>query len=569
MRLPFPSSLPALKNGLLYAVGVAAINAAGTGSDLFTVGMPCPAEETYKYKKEYPGCVPTDCPTGSKRADNGECLPVLCGHGEEYREGRGGCRPSNDFCESNPNLQIARGPSGYCTYAKERTPEGNDIDYDLVYCVHPSQFSAQANADTYINTDLDGKDLTTGKRPMCPPTGLFLALGERRRHHNPTDYYHPEWAIEDDLKKQHKKVIVRASGDCTVISDAVRLYNEAISLSKNIMKHVTEKLGELFPEGSRWRNLVDHIATVSVWMSDLGIGIFTPISALGEFLGWMAERKDGVFRLRSGMLAACQAHDYCYDLIRSGLHQTVQEGAGVGCDDVLRELWISYCHTLSWWPLLPVPYKWRCRLGVAEGLSLLVRAVTTPPEAGIVVLRNSKTGKCLTRKPESTKVVQERCRFNEQYKPNDEDQWFHILQAEPFSNAAAGPTKAGYFYVMPANVNSADQRSWKKSETEVAASRCLYVGSVSGSEVREGSCMVSGARSSSRVFRLVNTSVVDEYGIRSVWNGCWQPKVGEDDAETETAADGVAIISVANPLNCGAVLQRWRIEPVDPTTASR
>ena len=39
------------------------------------------------------------------------------------------------------------------------------------------------------------------------------------------------------------------------------------------------------------------------------------------------------------------------------------------------------------------------------------------------------------------------------------------------------------------------------------------------------------------MFKLVNTSVADEYGIRSVWDACWQPKAGEDDAET--AADGV------------------------------
>ena len=81
-------------------------------------------------------------------------------------------------------------------------------------------------------------------------------------------------------------------------------------------------------------------------------------------------------------------------------------------------------------------------------------------------------------------------------------------------------------------------------------------------------------RAASRTFhqrdvQLLNTSVADEYGIRSVWNGCWQPKEGDDDAETETAADGVAIISVSNASGCDAVLQRWRIEPVDPTTASR
>ena len=79
--------------------------------------------------------------------------------------------------------------------------------------------------------------------------------------------------------------------------------------------------------------------------------------------------------------------------------------------------------------------------------------------------------------------------------------------------------------------------------------------------------MVGGVRLSSRVFQVVNTSVVDEYGIRSPGGACWQPKAGGDDAAT--AADGVPIISVSSVSGCGGVLQRWRIEPVDPTAASR
>jgi len=122
---------------------------------------------------------------------------------------------------------------------------------------------------------------------------------------------------------------------------------------------------------------------------------------------------------------------------------------------------------------------------------------------------------------------------------------------------------------MPANVNPADQATWKKSESEAAGGRCLYVSSVSRSEVREGSCMEGGDRSGSRVFQLVNTSVVDEYGIRSFGGACWQPEAeaGADDAET--AADGVPIISVSNASGCGGVLQSWRIEPVDPAAAGR
>ena len=608
VRLPFPATLPALKNGLLYAVGVAAINTVGTGGTLFTVGMPCPAEETYK--KQYPGCVPRSCPSGLVRNPlNGECAPE-CGRGEEYNETKGGCRPSDDFCEGNPNLSLARDSSGYCEYAWTKTPAGNDIEYIPVDCDQPSEFSATANADTYINTNLEGKDLTTDKNPMCPPTGLFLALGERRRHQNPTDYYHPEWAIEDELKNDHKNVIARASGDCTVISYVVRLYDKyvrehgkgaeevpsklpvkaedlSVTVAEDILGDIMDQLKRLFPVGSNGRKIVEFIEVLVdpaaeavddaikeaiklvrtiIRLKDPGLVI------LETFLDWFAEWKDGVYRLRSGMLASCQAHDYCYDLIRSGLHQTVLKGGlkelGVsGCDEVLRQLWFSYCEVFGFWR------QGLCKAVIANGFSSLVRVVaSTPPEAGIVVLRNSKTGKCLTLiKAEPAEVVQEHCQFNENHKPNDEDQWFHVLQAEPFSRAADGPTDAGYFYVVPANVNPVDKATWKKSENEVSGGRCLYVGSVSRngdsrSEVREGSCMVGGVRLSSRVFKLVNTSAVDEYGIRSVGGACWQPDGGDD---AEAAADGVYIVVVSGASGCGGALQGWRIEPVDPAAASR
>ncbi len=45
----------------------------------------------------------------------------------------------------------------------------------------------------------------------------------------------------------------------------------------------------------------------------------------------------------------------------------------------------------------------------------------------------------------------------------------------------------------------------------------MYVTSVSRTKVREVTCMVRGVRLRSRVFQFVNTSVADEYGIRSVW----------------------------------------------------
>ena len=127
-------------------------------------------------------------------------------------------------------------------------------------------------------------------------------------------------------------------------------------------------------------------------------------------------------------------------------------------------------------------------------------------------------------------------------------------------------------------MNPSYKETWQKSETDAAGGRCLYVTSVEVSsvsrqavqpstKVREGSCMVSGARSRSRVFKLVNTSVADEYGIRSFGGACWQPEAGGDDAET--AADGVPIISVSSASGCGGVWQGWRIEPVDPAAASR
>ncbi len=41
----------------------------------------------------------------------------------------------------------------------------------------------------------------------------------------------------------------------------------------------------------------------------------------------------------------------------------------------------------------------------------------------------------------------------------------------------------------------------------------------------------------------------------------WQPEAGEGAAATATG--GVYVVSVSSASGCGAVLQRWRIEPVD------
>ena len=81
--------------------------------------------------------------------------------------------------------------------------------------------------------------------------------------------------------------------------------------------------------------------------------------------------------------------------------------------------------------------------------------------------------------------------------------------------------------------------------------------------------MVSGARLRSRVFKLVNTSLLMSTGSAQSGYACWQPEPEAGKEDAETAADGVPIISVSSASGCGGVLQGWRIEPVDPTTAGR
>ncbi len=128
----------------------------------------------------------------------------------------------------------------------------------------------------------------------------------------------------------------------------------------------------------------------------------------------------------------------------------------------------------------------------------------------------------------------------------------------------------GYFYVLPASVVSGDRVSWAKElsseEGEVDGERCLYVGGASGGEVRRGACLVGGARSALRVFRLVGTSVADEYGISSPGGACWRPDAGADKAAT--AGEGVRIAGVESADGCGGVSQRWRIEPIDPSVSA-
>ena len=69
------------------------------------------------------------------------------------------------------------------------------------------------------------------------------------------------------------------------------------------------------------------------------------------------------------------------------------EGGENGCDEVLKKLWLSYCETWSesWWRSW---FKPLCKSAVTDGDAAVRVFATTSPEAGVVVLRNSKTGKC-------------------------------------------------------------------------------------------------------------------------------------------------------------------------------
>ena len=99
---------------------------------------------------------------------------------------------------------------------------------------------------------------------------------------------------------------------------------------------------------------------------------------------------------------------------------------------------------------------------------------TTPPEAGVVLLRNARTGKCLTVPTASGaaggRVMQQHCGFDSSHRPNNPKQWFHVLQSAPFipptepSSESASDSSApgvGYFYIIPANVIAGSQDSWK------------------------------------------------------------------------------------------------------------
>ncbi len=568
LTLEWVATLSSLKNNVEYTITISARNAAGDGAASSITGMPCPEGQHHLNDSinDYEGCQPKKCPEGFQRVKGGRCIP-MCGVGEEYQASQGGCRPTDETCQSDEDLRLARDASGYCKFEKTMTPAANDITYTPLECDEEGEFSAMANADTYINTDLDDKDLTDDKTPMCPPIGLFLALGERRRAHiehpdddNPTDhihpdYYYPEWANEDDLKDSHKKVVVRGSGDCTGISPAIKVYGQP-GRSGDFLRDLVEAL----PWSFSVKKFVELVAE---------------------------ERRDELtgssWRLRSGVAAACQAHDYCYDLIRSGLHQTVTEGRANGCDEVLRELWISYCHkltdvdwlglgiailTFSWIRGIQSFPNWNCSTFVAEVANFIMRGATTSPEAGVVLLRHSGTGKCLTVPAGSTadvRVVQERCGYDSSHRPNDQRQWFHVLQAEPLPNFKSS---LGSFYFIPANIITGDQDSWKlkldSNDDEVKGKKCLYVGGALNREVRRGDCMVGGARAKSRVFYLFPIGL-DGYGIRESWGrpsgvGCWRPVVGA--SSEATAADGVLIENT--DAACGNDSARWRFEPVDP-----
>ncbi len=144
------------------------------------------------------------------------CEPP-CGPGEVYDEAFKGCRPA--VCPG-------RDVSGYCALywpsAVPRHPNPPPV-YSRLDC---RSYSPSVGPRTYL--DFSGDD----SKPVCPPMGLFLALGERRRVvYRDADHYYPVWADSpyhnEDYKNQNKdfgfnnqgKIILRADGACSFAPD--------------------------------------------------------------------------------------------------------------------------------------------------------------------------------------------------------------------------------------------------------------------------------------------------------------------------------------------------------------
>ncbi len=240
------------------------------------------------------------------------CEPP-CGVGEVYDLIHRGCRPS--ACPnvlSVPNMG-RRDASGYCQLAWPSSVvlhPNPPPDYSRLTC---SDYKPGSTAEDYL--DFDEGDAS----PTCPPMGLFLALGERRRVvDKEADYYYPAWADSpyhnEDYNNQnrdfgdrnHGKIIVRSGGDCTVISDTFVHYDFQVP---------------------------------------------------------------------------CKAHDYCYDLTRAGLHRTVGTGncdrtfstlQSAHCSN-RNDMWVDRCHETA------LGTDWGVRLaGVSPGPGrVLVRNVST------------------------------------------------------------------------------------------------------------------------------------------------------------------------------------------------
>ncbi len=302
----------------------------------------------------------TACPFGTEYRKTPEGCEPPCGAGEVYNSIHRGCRPS-----ACPNVLPVpntgrRDASGYCQLNWPSSvvlhPEPPP-DYSRLTC---SDYKPGSTAEDYL--DFDEGDAS----PTCPPMGLFLALGERRRVvHREADYYFPVWADshyhnedhnnqnKDFGDRNHGKIIVRSGGDCSGLRDTDTEYDFQVP---------------------------------------------------------------------------CKAHDYCYDLTRVGLHRTVGTGncdrtfrelLSAHCYN-RADVWILQCHSVAMRPKIgtqlagvsPEPGRVRIR-NVSTGKCLALSVPWSRPP------RWSSRWSSAGRVP----VVQKSCAAG------DVDQQFYVVQA--------------------------------------------------------------------------------------------------------------------------------------------
>ncbi len=192
----------------------------------------------------------TSCLQGDKYVAARWGCESPCGPGDAYDEAFKGCRPA--VCPAGRDV------SGYCALYWPSTVPRHPNPPPVYSRLDCRSYSASSNASTYL--DFSGDD----SKPVCPPMGLFLALGERRRVvYREADHYYPVWADSpyhnEDYKNSNAdfgysnqgKIILRADGACSFIRDTFLHYDFQVP---------------------------------------------------------------------------CKAHDYCYDLARAGLHRTTGTG---------------------------------------------------------------------------------------------------------------------------------------------------------------------------------------------------------------------------------------------------